>query len=174
MFLVIMLCILWLKWIDKEESRQSLTMKTAGFIVRFVLFSGCLFLVWMKVHHQYIAFLDWFMIRGFSLFHVDAALARDTAIYYETFSIVVFTSLVITIHHIPWITKIKGFAIGLGFLFMVHLFHRINNALIACFHFTAARPVDLSLLVVGQYLVPVLLVIYLARKRTEPVNVAFK
>jgi exosortase H (IPTLxxWG-CTERM-specific) len=167
MFLVIMVCILWLKWIDREERRQSLTKKVAGFFVRFVLLSGCLFLVWMKAHHQYIAFLDWFMVRGFSLFHVDAALARDTAIYYETFSIVVFTSLVLAIHHIPWITKIKGLSMGLGFLFTVHLFHRINNVFVANFHFTAVRSLDLSLLLVGQYLLPVLLMTYLVRQKKQ-------
>jgi hypothetical protein len=146
-----------------------------SFLARFALLSGCLFLAWMKVHHQYVGLLDWFMIRGFSLFHVDAALARDTAIYYETFSVVVFTSLVLAMQEVPWITKIKGLAMGLGFLFMVHLFHRINNVFVAYFHFTASRLLDLSLLLVGQYLLPVLLMMYLARRqKTEILSAGSK
>ena len=49
----------------------------------------------------------------------------------------------------------------MGVLFFIHLFHRIDNALAAYFNFTAILPVDLTLLVVGQYLLPVLFLIFL-------------
>ena len=54
-------------------------------------------------------------------------------------------------------------AAGLGLFFVTHLFHRIDNALIARFNFTAARTADLTLLVIGQYLLPFLLLIYMIR-----------
>ena len=67
--------------------------------------------------------------------------------------------------------KIKGLAAGLGLLFVIHLFHRIDNALIAYFNFTAAGTVDLTLLVVGQYVFPVLLFIYMIRRQNNEIPI---
>lgn len=162
MFLVLLACILWLKWIDRDESKKEDTpVKAAWFLARFVLISGVLFLVWMKVHHEYIRFLDWFMVMGFALFDKRVGLAQETLVYYETFSIVIFTSVVLAVRSVSWKIKIQWLAAGLGLLFAIHLFHRIDNVLLAYFNFTAARTMDLTLLVVGQYLFPVLLMIYL-------------
>ena len=161
-FLVIVVCIGWLRWLDPKESKQSAPPKAAGFLVRFAVISGGLFLVWTLLHHSYIRLLDRLMTFGFSLFDYRVALAQHTAFYYETFSIVCFTSLVLSVRSIPWLTKIKGLAAGLGVLFFIHLFHRIDNALAAYFNFTAILPVDLTLLVIGQYLLPVLFLISLA------------
>jgi exosortase H (IPTLxxWG-CTERM-specific) len=163
MLLVLLACILWLNWIDREESNKGMPMKEAWFFVRFVLISSGLFLVWMKVHHGYIRFLDWFMVLGFSLFDHHVGLAQETTVYYETFSIVIFTSLVLAVRSVPWAMKIKGLAAGLGLLFVIHLFHRIDNVLLAYFNFTAARTMDLTLIAVGQYLFPLLVLIYMIR-----------
>jgi len=94
-FLVLLSFILWTKWTIQKESQQSIPMKATIFLSRFAVISGCLFLVWMKVHHGYIWLIDRFMILGFSLFDYHVELAQNTAVYYETFSIVTFTSLVL-------------------------------------------------------------------------------
>ncbi len=164
-FMVLLTCIAWMKWVDKEGSKQDAVMKIAGFMARFALISLCLFFVWMRLHYWYIRFLDRFMVFGFSLFNYHISLARHTVVYYETFSIVVFTSLVLATRSTPLRLKIKALAAGLCFLFLTHLFHRINNALIVYFHFTGAVAVDLGLLVVGQYLLPVLFLTYLVRRQ---------
>jgi hypothetical protein len=94
-FMVVLTCILWMKWVDKDESKRGTIMKPAGFLARFALISLCLFFLWMKVHYWYIRFLDWFIVFSFSLFNYHINLARQTVVYYETFSIVVFASLVL-------------------------------------------------------------------------------
>jgi exosortase H (IPTLxxWG-CTERM-specific) len=175
MFLVLVACILWLKWIDREESKQGMPMKAAGFLARFVLISGGVFLIWMKIHHGYIRFLDWFMVLGFALFDKRVGLAQETLVYYETFSIVIFTSVVIAVRSVPWKMKSQWLAAGLGLLFVIHLFHRIDNVLLAYFNFTAARTMDMTLLAVGQFLFPVLLMIYLIRhQRKAMINASGK
>jgi exosortase/archaeosortase family protein len=167
MFLVILACFLWTKWLDREE--QSIPMKAVGFLARFALISGCLFLIWMKVHHWYIWFLDRFMLLGFSLFKYHVDLAHDTVVYYETFSIVIIVALVLAANAVPWRRRVPLLGAALGILFLIHLFHRIDNALIAYFNYTAALPADLTLVVIGQYLVPLLLVIllYLPTKQIQ-------
>jgi exosortase H (IPTLxxWG-CTERM-specific) len=159
MLLVLIVCIIWLKWRDREKSQQDMSMKTAGFIVRFVLISGCLFIVWMTAHHWYIRFMDSIMLFGFSLFDYRVSLARQTAFYYETFSPVGFTALVLSVRSLQPAIKIRGFTAGLGIMIFTHLFHRIDNVLMAYFNFTGAAAADLTLLVVGQYLLPVLFVL---------------
>jgi exosortase H (IPTLxxWG-CTERM-specific) len=170
MLLVIAACIMWMKWTDGEGSKQGITMRAAGFLVRFALISGGLFLVWMKVHHWYIRFLDWFMVLGFSLFGRTAGLAQETAVYYETFSIVIVVSLILAVRSVPWRRRASMLVAGLGLLFLIHLFHRIDNALMALYNITAMQRVDLTVLVIGQYLVPMLVLIWLVRMQKKKVR----
>lgn len=166
--LVIMGCHLWLKWLDKEESKW---MTAVGFLTRFAIISGCLFLVWMNIHYWYIGFLDELMSSGFSLFNYNISLAHDTLVYYETFSIVTLISFAFADLSVSWRIKIKGLCAGLVVLVSIHLFHRIDNVLIVAFHFTAAASADLTLLLIGQYLVPFLFLIFLVyqKKKMHPV-----
>jgi len=168
-FLVLLSFMLWLKWTEKKETQQGIPMKVAIFLARFAVTSGCLFLVWMNIHHGYIWLLDQFTIPAFSLFNYHFGFTHNTVVYYETFSIVTFTSLVLAARSISWILKIKALAVGLGFLFLTHLFHRIDNALMAYFHFTSAQTIDLTLLVTGQYLLPVLFLIFLIRRQKQEI-----
>lgn len=169
MLLVLMACILWLKWIKGEETNEGMPEKATWFFVRFGLISGVLFLVWMKLHHGYIQFLDWFMVLGFSLFDKRVGLAHDTIVYYETFSIVIFTSLVLAVRSVPWAMKRKALAAGLGLLFVIHLFHRIDNVLLAYFKFTAIQMIDLTLIAIGQYLFPLLLLMYMISRQQKAI-----
>jgi exosortase H (IPTLxxWG-CTERM-specific) len=163
LFLVILACLAWMRWLDRKQSTRSPSLKSAVFLVRFAVISGCLFLVWIKLHHGYIGLLDQIIESGFSLFNLQVPLAMNTVYYYETFSTVAFTSLVIAAGSMPLKMRLKGLAGGLGVLFVTHLLHRINNVLLAYFHMNALVPIDLTLLVVGQYLVPVLFLICLLR-----------
>jgi exosortase H (IPTLxxWG-CTERM-specific) len=169
MCLLVLVCMAWLRWVDRQESEQSIPVKTAGFIVRFAAISGGLCLVWTQIHHSYIRLLDRLMIFGFSLFGYGVGLAQHTGIYYETFSIVCLTSLALAVRSIPWPRKIKGLAAGLGFLFLSHLLHRIDNALAVYFNFTAVLPADLTLLVIEGSLLPVLFLIYLVHYQKKDV-----
>jgi exosortase/archaeosortase family protein len=165
-FLVMSVCFVWVKWLDES-------LKAAAFLLRFALISTVVFFLWMKVHLGYIWFLDRFMVLGFSLFNYRINPFPQPHLYYETFGIVTFTSLVLAVRSVPWSTRIKGLAAGLGLFFLIHLFHRIDNALIVLFNFTSAVTVDLTLVLLGQYLLPVLLLIYLIRKvPTQSVKVS--
>ncbi|MHC1743894.1 MAG: exosortase H, partial [Syntrophobacteraceae bacterium] len=163
MLLVILACLGWLRWINRDASRPVAASGTAHFLARFVLISGSLFFVWLKIHHGYIWLLDCFMRFGFSLFNYRIEVARHTAIYYETFSIVGFTSLLLASRSLSRLQLTLGLTAGLGLLSLSHLFHRIDNGLTAAFHYTGMLPLDVTLLVAGQYLLPLLFLIVLAQ-----------
>jgi len=160
-FLVILVCVAWLKSLEQEQSKKGTLTKGASFLARSALISSGLFLVWMHIQHWYIWLLDRFMLFGFSLFGYRFALTRQTVYYYESFSMVCFASLIFSARSLPPATKVRGLATGLGLLFAIHLFHRIDNALAAYFKLIAFLPVDLTLLVIGQYALPMLVFISL-------------
>ena len=162
MFLVMLSCLLWLRWVNRDPDAGPGS-KVAGFLARFTLVSGCTFLFWMEVHHGYIRFIDRFMIMGFSFFGYRLFIPQETAIYYETFSIVTFTSLILA-SHVPLARKGTTLVAGLCLFFVLHLFHRINTTLMSAFGFTPLFQLDLFLCDIGQYLLPVLLWLALATR----------
>ena len=168
LILVFLSCVLWVKWLDWEDSKKGIPLRVAGFLSRFALISACLFFLWMEVHHGYIWFVDQFMILGFSLFNYRLFIPREVLIYYETFNMVTFTSFVLATRSIPWIGKVKGLAAGLGILFLLHLFHRIDNVLITSFHFIPVITADYILCAIGQYLLPILLCLAVVKRKSPP------
>ncbi|RJR22840.1 MAG: exosortase H [Nitrospiraceae bacterium] len=157
MLLVLIVCIIWLKWLERKEPEQSMPVKAAGFLGRFALISVTLFLLWGKVHYGYIWFLDRFVLFGFSLFGYHVPLAHHTLYYYETFSIVVLISLFFSLRWLQAAVRKRWLVTGLGIMMFTHLLHRIDNVFMAYFTFTGFHGADLILLVIGQYLLPALL-----------------
>ena len=166
MFLVILSCLLWLKWVNRGPGAGPGS-KVAGFLARFALISGCMFLFWMEVHQWYIWLINQFMILGFSFFGYRLFVPQETAaIYYETFSIVTFTSLILATR-VPQARKGTTLAAGLCLFFLLHLFHSVNNTLMSAFRFTPLFRLDWFLCDIGQYLLPVLLWLAMATRRSS-------
>jgi exosortase/archaeosortase family protein len=165
MFLVILACILWLKWVNPDPGGGPGS-RVLSLLARFALISGCMFFFWMEVHHWYIWLIDRLMIVGFSLFGYRLFVPQETAVYYETFSIVTFTSLILATR-VPWARKGTALAAGLSLFFLLHLFHRTNITLMSAFGFTSLLQPDLFFCDIGQYLLPVLLWLAMATRRSS-------
>jgi len=172
LFLVILCCLLWIKWVEKGKVNQGGTMEPVYFLARFGLISAGVFLMWIKVHHGYIGLLDRLIVPGFSLFGFSVGLKHENVVYYETFSTVTVVSLVLAAQSVPRCRRIPLLGAGLGVLFLIHFFHRIDNVLMVFFSITALQSLDLATLVIGQYLVPVLFLIYLIKIQRQDVPVA--
>jgi exosortase H (IPTLxxWG-CTERM-specific) len=162
-FLVILACVAWLRWLNRKKPVKNVPMKAAGFLARFALISGCLFLVWIKAQYWYIRFIDQVVILGFSLFDWNISFSKNVDTYYETFNIITFTSLILASHSAMWSRKIKGLSVGLVVLFLLHLVHRIDNVLIVAFSFAPAVRFDYVLCAIGQYVLPFMLWMMVAR-----------
>ena len=156
MLLVVLACILWLRWANDGEAVGPAA-KIVGFLARFVAISGSIFLLWIEIHTWYILLLDRIMVLGFAFFGYRLFIPYETAVYYETFSIVGFASLILASRSVAWQRKARGLGAGLGLFFLLHLFHRIDTALVSAFGFTSLFQLDVFLCDIGQYLLPVLL-----------------
>ncbi len=166
MFLVIMSCLLWLKWVNRgpDDGRGN---KVAGFLARFALTSGCIFLLWMEIHHGYIRLIDRLMTMGFSLFGYRIFFPPMAAVYYETFSIVTFAALIVSTKSMNRSKKMKSLVAGLGLFFLLHLFHRVDNVLISAFRFTSLFRLDVFMCDVGLYVLPLLLWLAMAGTKSR-------
>jgi exosortase H (IPTLxxWG-CTERM-specific) len=166
---LILCCLFWMRWVERKNTSLEMAgnLNLLVFLARFGLISAGLFLVWLKVHHGYIEIIDGLMSFGLSLFGSSTGLARGTPLYFETFSIVIAVSLVMAASSLPWRTRFPLLGSVLGLLFFIHFFHRIDNALMVLFHEAALQRTDLVLLGIGQYLVPVLLLIQLIRSQRQ-------
>jgi exosortase/archaeosortase family protein len=158
MCLLVLTCLVWMSR-ARPDRTKGLLGRAGAFLFRFLLTSGCMFLLWFEVEGWYLRFVDWFVIRGFILFGYRLVIPHDTAIHYETFNMVTFTSLIFSIRSAGWAKMAKGLAAGLGLFFLLHLFHRIDIALISGFQVASLMTIDIFLCDVGQYLLPVLLLL---------------
>ena len=161
--LVMVACFAWLKWIDRDKVKKVVPVSALGFFWRLVLISTGLFFVWINIQQWYIEFLDRLVFFAFSLFGYKILIPGYTVYHYETFSVVVFVSIIIAARLAYWDMRMKEFAAGLGFLVTTHFFHRVNNVLLFSFHVSLIALFDYTLLVIGQFLIPVLLMISLIR-----------
>jgi hypothetical protein len=157
MALIILSCLFYIQWVTRINERHGAIASAIWFLVRFVLLSTFMFFVWMEIHLQYVVFIDWFMVAGFSFFGYRLIIPRNIILYWETFNVVTFTSLLIATELKPWTRKIKHLACGLCILFVFHLIHRTNNALMAAFGFLWVMPLDLIFCAIAQYVLPVLI-----------------
>ena len=169
-FMVLLACILWLKWVNPAPAPGPLS-KAVGFLARFAVICSCVFLFWMGFHRWYVWFLDRLMILGFSFYGYRLLVPPETAIYYETFSIVTFASLTLATSSIKWSKKARALSVVLGLFFLLHLFHRINYALTSVFHSSTLFQLDVFLCDIGQYLLPILLWLVMTLWQYRRVNV---
>ncbi len=166
--LVVLSCLVWLRWLDRGDAKRGFPLRIAAFLARFAIISSLLFFLWMEIHHGYIRVVDRFMALGFSLLGYRLSISRGVSIYYETFNVVTFVSLILAARSVPWSRRIKGGVAGMGLLFLFHLLHRIDNVFIASFHLAWVIRMDYVLSAVGQYLLPLLFFLAVARAKTSP------
>jgi len=163
---VILLCAGWLSWVNRDTPFTPAN-RITGFFARFILISGCVFLVWIEIHSWYVGSLVWLMLLGFSSLGYPLSPVRPPTIHAETFSIVAFVGLILSTRTAPWLEKVKSLAVGLAIFSLVNLFHQINDAMMSAFHYEALFKLDAFLLDTAQYLLPVLLWL-LVEWRTRP------
>jgi len=161
MLLVVLAGILWLRWVNATSAPGPARIATR-FLGRFVLISGCMFIFWLEVHNWYVRLMDRLILLGFSFFNCRLFFPPLAPVYYETFSIVAFVSLVLATPSAKLSRRVKALVGGLALLFLFHLFHRVNNALMSACHFTSLLQLDVFICDIGQYAIPVLLWLPLA------------
>jgi exosortase H (IPTLxxWG-CTERM-specific) len=153
---VFLACWIWLRSLTSTEEPGERVREIAAFWLRFFIVSAALFLVWIKVNRGYVGFIDQVMVWGFELAGRTIRVSRDQGLYYPTFSIVTFVSLVVSARSLDVRRRMRGLAAGLAILFVLHLAHRICNVFLVAYGMPSFDHWAVAIRTVGQYLLPVL------------------
>lgn len=161
--LVLLSCLFWLRFAGTGDGLKDSSTKPVGFLVRFVAVSTMMFFLWLHINREYIWLVDQGMVFIFTLLGRRLLVPRDLTIYYYTFNIVVFISLILATRSVPLKKKTKMLALGLCSMFFLHLLYRVCNTLVTAYHLSSFMKVGAVLSTVGQYLAPILLWLVLVR-----------
>lgn len=166
--LVFMACLIWQRTLRNGGGLNAQAPRPAAFLARLLAISTAAFFLWLNLNAGYIWLVDQCMSALFGLFGRSLDISRSLAVYYYTFNIVVFTSLVLATHTAALRRRMAVLAGGLCLLFTVHLCYRICNTLVTAYHLPSFLTVGLVLSTLGQYLLPVVLWAALAARVGDP------
>lgn len=138
------------------------------FLLRFIACSAIPFLLWLPLNREYVRLTDFVVRWLFSLWNYRLDVPCRYAIYYQTFNLVTFAGLVFA-SRVPIETrKLRVLASGLALIVGMHIAFRICNVLINSFRSGTAAWLSFWIILVGQYLAPVL--IWWLSLRDDPVG----
>ena len=162
--LVCVTCLVWHRWATASHTKDG----PFDFLVRLVALASILFVLWLPVHRQYVAFLDRQVIYLFSLIHRTLLIPPRPEIYHHTLSLVLFFALVCASRGVAWQRKVLGLAGGMLLLALVHMLLRVTQVLVTAAHLEWVNPIHLTFHLLNQYLLPVLLWLAVVRQKEAP------
>ncbi|MEW6664929.1 MAG: exosortase H [Thermodesulfobacteriota bacterium] len=150
---VCLMSLAWLPWIHESPG----TRLHASFLIRFFASSPLLFLTWIYLNKGYVLLGDRLISLVFSLFGYSLVMPRSHDLYYHTFNLALFGSLMLSAPSFPGLRGIKVLAGGLLLLCSLHLLVRVGNVLATGFGMPPALGIANALHVFGMYALPLLL-----------------
>ena len=161
---VVFICLIWCRWVTDPVFMESPT----GFFMRFVLISALFFVPWLLLNRVYIYAIDSFVERLFSLADYRLLIPRTHRLYYQTFSLVALTGLLLASRGVRLSSRLRWMAFGIAAVTTVQVAYRICNVWISAFKFEWAAPVSQIVYVTCVHALPFgIAVLFLMKVRTE-------
>lgn len=158
---VFALCLGWLRNVTAAPTVGDMP----AFSLRFAVFSGLLFLCWLRLNKWYVLGGDYLVRAFFELFGYRLAINYRHEIYYHTFNLIGFAAVMLASPSLAPGKRLKGISLGLLILFISHLQIRICDVLFATFGLESADKLSLLLNVSGDFMLPVLVWLLMAGKK---------
>lgn len=140
-------------WLRLEQQKLNVT-TVGGFVLRFIGWSVFLFLAWLPLNRAYMGLLDHLIANLFAFLGYQLFLPTVHAVYFQTFNVVAFGSLVLSDRTAIRLRQPNWLLGGVLLLIFGHLLGRLGNVLATAFSqpwgFSAATLFS----IVGQYLLP--------------------
>ncbi len=150
---VILAAVVWLRWGQGEITGLPIL----SFISRFTLWSSFLFLAWLPVNRWYMQLIDYLLSALFSLFDQQLIIPKVHLVYFQTFNLVTFGSLLLATRLHSEKHDRRYIVAGFALLVSGHLLIRIGNIMATAFNTPWGLPFANSISIAGQYLAPFLL-----------------
>jgi exosortase/archaeosortase family protein len=152
---VIVMCLLWCVYISGTARMNSI----AGFFSRFIIFSGVLFLLWLPLNRMYVKAIDAFIFWLFYLASIHLAFPDGHHLYYQAFSLISLTGLLLAVKGVKPTLRMRWIAYGLAILTLFQIMNRLCNVWITAFNITWMVPVSQVVHIAGVYIVPLTIAI---------------
>ncbi|NMC72750.1 MAG: exosortase H, partial [Geobacteraceae bacterium] len=150
LLLVMGLAKVWLRWVScSPESGE-------GFLLRSAVLASLLFPVWLVANTHYVRMLDRLVQGLFSWEGYSLVMEYRHAVYFQTFNVVLLAALLLAEQKLEARRKLVWIAAGAAILAAGHVLFRVGNVLLVAFGWRSALVVTSVLVIVGEYLLPVL------------------
>ena len=152
LLLVIGCCLAWVNWCTGRKGDST-------FLFRAVCWATILFLPWLAAHKVYLALLDAFVRRIFSLLRPEYALLTPLplAIYNHAFSIPIFIALIMACRGVALRPRIFGVMSGVIIISLWNALFRATHVLWTAYGVEGVEPLHNLVYLLGQFMLPVFL-----------------
>lgn len=152
-FLVFLVSLVWVRQVHELQW----TSGPLAFLIRFLALSPLFFLAWLYLNKGYVMLGDRLISLAFGWFSYRLVVPRTHDVYYHTFNLAVFCTLMLSTRSITSPGRIRGLVAGLLLLSSIHLLVRLGNVLATGFGIPPAIGIANALHVFGMYALPLIL-----------------
>ncbi|WP_052263352.1 exosortase H [Geobacter pickeringii] len=160
--MVLAVCAVSLFWLG--ESAAIPAEGGRRFVLRAIAWSAIPFLFWLFLNRSYVIASDRLLAGIFAAAGHPLLFPHEHLLYFQTFNVVTFCALILAGRTVTVKRKFAWLAVGLPLLAAGHLAVRLANVLFSAFGMNSAIIAATGVGILGQYLLPVLLWLYFARK----------
>nr|WP_319493794.1 exosortase H [uncultured Desulfobacter sp.] len=135
---VVLLCLFWCR----KVSDPLFLDRPIRFLLRFLAFSLVPFLLWLPLNRAYQCMVDGFVEKVFSAASYKIVIPLGHEFYYQSFSLVTMTGLLLAVKNVKLTIRLRWFACGVFVLTLLQIAIRICNTWIAAFHMQWAETIS--------------------------------
>lgn len=163
LILVLAAAMLWLRWSADGPA-------PFAFLFRAALTATALFVPWVVVNRAYVALLDSLVAAFFKLLYPGSLLLtpRPLALYNHTFAVPLFLALILAGRN-AW--TVNRFAATVGGVYIIagcHTLFRVSHVVWTAYNVPEIVPLHQGIYLLGQFLLPFLLWLWLDRQESFP------
>lgn len=130
--IVITICfsLYWCRRVFKSVRQES----TVDFVFRFLFFSTILFVFWLPLNKAFMTIVDYCIQWFFALFSNPIHIPQMQSLYYQTFSLISLTGLLLAFKRVKLSTRLRWITLGISILLVFQILFRTGNVFITAYH----------------------------------------
>ncbi|MBN1906114.1 MAG: archaeosortase/exosortase family protein [Deltaproteobacteria bacterium] len=129
MIIMISFSLYWGLWVSGSSDMES----PGYYILRFLVFSAIGLVIWLFLNRVCMTIIDYFVMWFFAIISYPVDIPRTHAYYYQTFSLISLTGLLLAFKKVKLSIRIRWTAYGAMLLFFFQIILRICNAWITAY-----------------------------------------
>jgi exosortase/archaeosortase family protein len=133
----VVVCLGWCRWVSGAGRMEGPT----GFVWRFLLFSGPLFLLWVPLNRWFMTGVDNSIEWIFALASIRLVIPQAHHLYYQTFSLVALGALLLAARGVALRRRLRWIGCGLGLCTLLQVAVRLCNVGISAFQIQWLAPI---------------------------------